>query len=485
MAPVLPHDILFVILDELEMIKDRVQLLQVCRYWNTALLTKVYSSINFEDAETLVPLAKALHKNPRLKPLVYKLRISDFLCDDFQRAYVYDHPLFHEFLRSFTDSNEELIKWEEKLDIEDTSAWLALVLISLPNLQLLDMRWGSYNLDSEILLWAVSKIASKSPSEDLPLQNLQTLIARAEDVPENLETREFIPFFKLPLMKRLQLDSIVDECDRKEPSFDITFDLSPCISPVREIILRYSNVKRGFQNFIAACTHLERFEYQHHNQASYEEDYRNFRCRPFHDALLSQRKSLRVLRLNDIGVTNLIYENEEDVDTFGPDIQESKAQAWFGTLVEFVALTELRMPVRNLLDSTAGKEPDLSLSEILPYGLEVLVLTKVDFVEYSMLEGQLRRLLGIRERQFSCLRKITLQTFQMEVAPGEVLCLEKRNWGVPKCAETTFAGVKSFCEEQGVEFSFSRYGDFQIVANGQVEYDTNEFGGLTTDETLY
>ncbi|KAJ5316985.1 hypothetical protein N7508_001493 [Penicillium antarcticum] len=81
-----------------------------------------------------------------------------------------------------------------------------------------------------------------------------------------------------------------------------------------------------------------------------------------------------------------------------------KAQDWFGTIVEFVALKELRMPVRHILDSTVGKEPNLALSEILPSGLAVLVLTKADFVDYSLLGGQLRRLLDVRERQFSSLR---------------------------------------------------------------------------------
>lgn len=98
-----------------------------------------------------------------------------------------------------------------------------------------------------------------------------------------------------------------------------------------------------------------------------------------------------------------------------------------------------------------------------------------------MLEGQLRRFLGVREQQSPGLRKITLQTFQMEVVPGNELSWGESNWRTPRRAETVFANVRSICEERGVEVSFAHYGDFQVLVNGQVLHDTNEFGGWTAD----
>jgi hypothetical protein len=167
------------------------------------------------------------------------------------------------------------------------------------------------------------------------------------------------------------------------------------------------------------------------------------------------------------------------VDDPEKDLQASRAQAWFGSLVEFMALKELRIPVRNLLDGTASKEPSLALSEVLPSGLEVLVLTKVDYIEYFMLERQLKRFLDVKEQQFPQLRKLALQTFQMEVFPGENLNLETSNWVVPRLVETVFADVRSICEGRDVEFSFVHDGDFQILADGEVVDDTDEYGGRT------
>lgn len=332
------------------------------------------------------------------------------------------------------------------------------------------MNWGGSGLYTANILWAVSKIASKSPREGLPLQHLRKLSAGSEDVQENFPVQEFIPFLKLPSIEALHL-TCINDCDggiEEDSTFSVSFNLPHGVSPVRKLVLRRSNIMTGMPEFIAACAQLEHFEYQHSNQAEYCEVYRNYQCRPFHAALSAQKESLRLLRLNDIGVTK-----ELDWE----DDHQSKAQAWFGSLVEFVALKELRMPVRNLLDSTAGKEPNMALSEILPSGLEVLILTKVDFVEYSMLEGQLRDLLGVKEQQFPHLRKVSLQTFQMEVVPGEEICQKTRNWGISKRAEMEFKDVGSICAEHGVEFSFLHDGDYQILANEQVVDDTDDIVG--------
>ncbi|KAJ5806410.1 uncharacterized protein N7503_004012 [Penicillium pulvis] len=470
MTPFLPNEILVLVLDGLEKIQDRVRLLQVCRHWNAALSAKVYSSLEIVFPETLVDLAEALQKNPQLKFLVYELHIPSFYVYDFDEAQVYNRALFRRFLECFTDNDEELTKWEERLNVNNTSAWLTLVLISLPNLEHLNLGWGGDGLETACTLWAVSKIASKSPRKDLPLQHLQKLTAGSVEIKENFPVREFIPFLKLPSIQELRLSYIVDwdQSVEEDSIFGVSFNLPQGVSPVRKLVLRASNVVHGMPGFIAACAHLEHFEYQHSNQAEWSRKYRSYRCRPFHTALSTQKESLRVLRLNNIGVTK---EWEWDYN------DQVKAQAWFGSLVEFVALKELSMPVRNLLDSTGGEEPTMDLCEILPSSLEILVLTKVDFVEYFMLEGQLSRLIGVKEQQFPQLRKVSLQTFQMEVVEGEEICKKTRNWRIPKRAEMVFRGVRSSCEEHGIEFSFVLDGDYQILADGRVVDDTDDIGG--------
>lgn len=159
------------------------------------------------------------------------------------------------------------------------------------------------------------------------------------------------------------------------------------------------------------------------------------------------------------------------------DVDEAKAEAWFGSLVEFVALRELRMPVRNLLDSTDGGEPSVPLCDLLPSSIKTLVLAKVDFSEYSMLDRQLRRLLSVQQNQFPSLRKLMLLPFQME------LIEEKGPFSSYKITERTevaFAETRRLYKEQGLEFGFIINGDFDIVdADGDVVLETDDIDSIT------
>ncbi|KAJ9236340.1 hypothetical protein DTO166G5_4102 [Paecilomyces variotii] len=474
MAATLPPEILLLILDALAETSDRFGLLKVCRNWNTALISKVYSSVKvtFVPEVYIVPFAQAIHKNTRLRSTVRELILPNFYADSYGRgASHYNARLFRGFLESFTDSAEELKRWEELLDVRDTTAWLAVVLLSLENLQHLDIHWSEFC--TEPTVGAVTKIANKTTSlldRPFPLQRLEKLTIRADGIHE-YPVCDFAPFFKLPAMRALHLSGVHEaHVDRFEKyrDFWIPLSLEPGCSPVREIIVNNSNCKHGMAEFIASCANLERFEYQHRNQALYERTYLSYRCHPFHTALLTQKHSLQVLRLNDIGIAKWVLYEEAD----NP---EARRHAWFGSLADFTTLRELRMPVRNLLQSTKGQEPNQSLVEILPPSIEYLCLAKTDMIEYTMLESQLRRLLDVRGKQFPNLQKIVLQLFQMEVFPGEEeVRLKQKNWGVPPRAKEAFADIMSICKQEGVEFSFVNDEDYQILVDGKVVYDTND-----------
>ncbi|KAL4778171.1 hypothetical protein BJX76DRAFT_362983 [Aspergillus varians] len=260
-------------------------------------------------------------------------------------------------------------------------------------------------------------------------------------------------------MRVLHLSQVFDStrAESEDSIFSIPVGLPRDISPVRELTIQASNILDAQLEMIAACAHLDRFEYQHHNQLEWAV-HRNYRCRPLHPALLLQN-SLRELRLNGIGATSWFEDDNEDGVIYADDVREPKAEAWFGSLVEFVALRDLRMPLRNLLDSTDGKEPNMALAEILPPGLEVLVLRKLDFIEYSMHQEQLKHLLGVREPNFPGLRNILLQPVQMEAAHGMECPKSHSYWRIPKHAEVAFAGIRSICAHRGVEFGFFDGGD--------------------------
>ncbi|OJI99713.1 hypothetical protein ASPVEDRAFT_81308 [Aspergillus versicolor CBS 583.65] len=483
MANNLPTEILFQLLDEFEYTDDQVRLLQVCRSWNVILCAKVYSRIKLWGDNKVLRFAEGLQRNPRLRPLVQEL---DFPClsgsDDDESGF-YDRALFHELLQSFADTDNEVAAWEKKLDQENGFAWLAVLLLLLPNLQVLDVQWAWKPEDNDRLLWTVSRIASKSPQVGLPLQKLQKVSVTIFDSHDRYSVKQFIPFLTLPSMQALHLEGCF-EFDRSEGldpseesggSFEIPFEIRPRTSPIREISLLDSNILTGLCELLPGFTQLERFVYQHTNVVDSTENLANFRCHRFRDPLLSQRQSLRELRLNDIGVTK---RTDDDDDFFYKDIEEPKQQAWFGSLDEFTALKELRMPVYNLLDSVDGAEPSVSLDKLLPRGLEILALTKVDFTHYGMLEGQLRRLLAERQR-FPSLRKILLQTFQLEIANCDLTRWEYDNrkeytLEVPERAKISFAGVSSSFKEQGIDFDLIKYGDHEIVADGKVMYEANE-----------
>lgn len=388
----------------------------------------------------------------------------------------YDPGVFRDFIEQFMDSKDEEGEWEERLDVNDGFSWISLILLLVPNLQYLNMRWTNRRLDQTVP-WIVDKMANRSPAEALPLQRLRKVSANSGDIRDNSHIDRFIPFLKLPTLYTLQLAGMHDDTSNQQPPFyfnqGLKLQLKPGRLEVRELSFRGCNFQHGLSELLSACARLESFEYQHCNQVQWGHTQRGFRCRAFREGLLSQKHCLRVLRLNDVGVTRLhdIYEDEEF-------LQESRVfneQAWFGGLAEFEALESLRIPVWNLLDSTDGEEPGMPLDEVLPPGLETLVLTKVDCIDYSMLERQLKRLLQCKATRFPKLKTILLQPFQLEVIgqfqPG------KGNWGVPERAKTVFADVAKSCKLQGIDFGFSEDGDYVIVADGVVVDETDNDSG--------
>lgn len=334
MAANLPPEILFTILDEIQWhhdtdaIRTRVRLLQVCRHWNEVLFAQVYSRIEINEAEKLVEFAETLQQSPRIKPVVRELLLPYIHRNEgyVDKSCTYNRELFHESLASFAEDEEGLIKWETRLSSGHSYSWLAVVLIALPNLQHLEINWGGHGSFTETTLWAVTKIANKGPDPKLPLQHLRKMLVTREQLsPDRFPSRdedyrhvylkEMIPFFKLPSMRELKLShSMKRKTNRDQVGciFNVPFTLPPGSSNVRALELKRSNVMDGMYDFIAACSRLEHFDYQHSSKVYLNGANGNYRCRPFRAALLTQKESLRSLRLNDVGVTKLFHMIPED-----------------------------------------------------------------------------------------------------------------------------------------------------------------------------
>lgn len=479
MASTLPAEILLQILAEVDYFPNKLKLLGVCRHWNTVLCGTVYSRIDFWSPELWIPLAATLIHSPRLRPLINRIHLTNSYGSESRESGFYDPDVFREFIQLFMDSDDEEKQWEERLDVNGEYAWLALILLLVPNLQDLNMRWATQRYDQTVL-WIVDKMAARSPEEGLPLQNLRRMSARSGDIHQNFHIDRFIPFLKLPSLRTLRLADMHDDNSKQSrPSyFDqyLGLGLKPGRLEVRELSFQGSNFQHGLSDLLPACIRLEHFEYQHCNQVQWGDTYRSFRCRAFREGLLSQRDCLRVLRLNDVGVSRFLDEIDEEDEEFLQEKRVLKEQAWFGSLADFEALERLRIPVCNILDSTDGKEPSMALDQVLPPSLEILVLAKVDYIEYSMLEGQLKQLLQCKATRFPKLQQILLQPFQLEVIGGEFQRAQG-NWGVPELAKTVFADVANSCQLQGIEFGFTEYGDFVVMADGEVVDDTDDYAG--------
>lgn len=150
--------------------------------------------------------------------------------------------------------------------------------MSLPTLKHLDILWGGFRDYAKSTLWAVTKIAKKSPSAQAPLQHLKKLTARIQD-DDGVEfsIRQFTPFLHLPGMRELHLSGMVDgdAADAKDFTFGISSRRSLRKSPVREMVLRGSNILSDLPSLIVVCARLETFEYEHHNDVTPKAKLRN------------------------------------------------------------------------------------------------------------------------------------------------------------------------------------------------------------------
>ncbi|KAL2869638.1 uncharacterized protein BJX67DRAFT_379187 [Aspergillus lucknowensis] len=364
----------------------------------------------------------------------------------------YDWHVVRDIVTCVAKDGLELDRWERRLNGGDPDMWFSLLLLGLKNVRFLDISYTS----SPYLLRTIESIVRSVPDEDngcagpeqntrkkvTALQHLESIRIRNE-WPIQVGARAFAPFFLLPAMRVFNANRINGEPEptsqspEKLEEYDwnlypyLTLRLPAGSSPVREIILNDSNCRYGFREFIFACASLERFEYQHDNKLTYF----NFRPRAFYEPLTTRSRTLQVLRLNDIGVTKNLVKNERSVK--GQETQET-IESWFGSLVEFTALKELRMPLRDLLDLKGGR-PLLELADILPRGLEVLCLAKVDRVDYDLVVANPRALLV---GGFSSLRKVIVQLYQVELFAGETkVRYLPANFRVPQFAKEAIRGV--------------------------------------------
>ncbi|PYH91905.1 hypothetical protein BO71DRAFT_400979 [Aspergillus ellipticus CBS 707.79] len=435
----LPAEILLLVANQFDFIRpaQKCNLLQVCRRWRSILLSTVYEQILVRKSR-LPALMRATHDNPAIRSSIKLLRILS--CWKGRDKHPDTTP-FIPLIKHISQSPEEFAQWQAGLEkANGTDAWIGLLLVSLENLTSLSMTWpNNANLVTQIVSRAATR---EAPFDTKPvLQHLEDFDLDFLDHKDWHAHQQFFPFFRLPAMRTLRLESVI-EC---MPQRDTAFQPPPGTSPIVSLAFgRFSNGSKGMAEYITACANLECFDYQHCHQAIWSSSNIEFRPRTFYRALTTQKHSLQVLHLNDRGEhENLDIGADDDSD----DETDDFAENFFGSLAGFSKLWDLRIPVANLL--SFHLDPSVtSLKEILPPGLKLLHLADFNITQLSLLLSNLLDVVASRGEMFPLLERLEIQTNLVELVPQP----EGPSWTLTQA----FTPLSEACEAAGIQMEIVR-----------------------------
>ncbi|KAJ5653684.1 hypothetical protein N7490_000687 [Penicillium lividum] len=440
-------DILFLILDHIYQTKDRLRLLLVCRHWYTALLHKAYERIRVED-DQVYDLVCSIQRNPKIGLSIQDLDL-EWGCYD-NDSIEYKVEPFKEILDQASPSAEHRTSWENGLLKGESDAWLALLMPSLEAVKNLGIRYPGY---SDYFFPMLARAAAReSPFDSKPvLQRLQIVYAECEYNKTAYLAKDFLPVLHFPSIRSFSTNSMCEALDDPVVNYSKP---APGTSAVRELDFQQCNGSNGMIHYITSCVNLEFLEYQHDNKAIWGELYLNFRPSEFYTALLTQRHSLRVLRLNNNGE----IKGEDDWDS-----DDGKDYTGFGSLVEFQQLRELRMPLRTLLQFGQNDHPAVTLLEVLPPTLEHLQLAGYRDVEFDLVMENIQPMLWQRQERFPNLKRIEIQPVVME---RDYSVLAYPALKIPQFVKQAFAPLKMQCDDLGIQFDFTKDGHHEILGPG-------------------
>ncbi|OOF93515.1 hypothetical protein ASPCADRAFT_209474 [Aspergillus carbonarius ITEM 5010] len=435
----LPDELLLLIVDNIYLHRDKYRFLLVCRRWRSVLYKSVNRNV-WINGRCIRPLVLAIQDNPALGSAIQSLRLH-WWSSYTRKTEDHDITSVLPLVAQISQSGEETKEWEEALEKGNQDAWLGLLLLSLENLTDLNMH---YTWNPTFLHRVISRAAMcEYPLDTKPvLQRLETLYVDAsDDNKAYFPNVEFLPFFRLPSMRTVSLDAVIESAHKKRdhPAFKASRGTSPVVSLE---LGGNSNGSKGMAEYITSCMNLERFKYSHSNQAIWAEQYISFRPRAFYTALCSQKHSLQVIYLDDMdGLTGAESDEEDPKDL--PD-------NWLGSFADFNKLWDLQVPVANLLNfHKSDQVPRVSsLKEILPRSLKRLHLGKFVNSQLDLVRSNLLELVACRE-EFPHLEQLELQTSFMELIQQES--------GPPLTIKQALTPLIDVCEDAGVKMTIIRW----------------------------
>ncbi|KAL2826284.1 hypothetical protein BDW59DRAFT_145341 [Aspergillus cavernicola] len=182
--------------------------------------------------------------------------------------------------RAISQSSEEKDKWYVDLGHSSEDAWVALLLVSLPNLTGLCGAWAIWGDDAPWVTRILSRAAHKEhPFDKQPaFRRLTTLDILCNDAWAYCPTYQFLPFFHLPSLRSVSLEGARDYeiIDRTEDH--PAMHPAPRTSPVETLTLdSLCNGRYGMTDLIQSCANLREFTCQHDEQVVWGELFSDFR----------------------------------------------------------------------------------------------------------------------------------------------------------------------------------------------------------------
>ncbi|CAI7594321.1 unnamed protein product [Penicillium glandicola] len=398
--------------EQLEEKADRWNLIFVSHHFHDLFLPLVYRKVSINHWQDANSFLHAILKRLALARAVRGLDLTKWHaksvsgddCNQIQTS---------EFLRAWLDavslSRVESDQWSQCLGQGISDAWVALILPLLSQLRTLSL---AYTTNSPYLEQIMQRaVDCKKPFSVQPAFRYlrEVSLHHREDLDNSehidnagsetqLSSTLLLPFFQLPSVRAITANSVVDLDSTTSPSEESTDDVKPRrgFSSITDIDLRASSGNHGMEMLVSSCADLKSFKYQHSDSHVLSHGYQPS---AFHRSLTHSKKSLQTLWLDHYG---------SHYPFTAAGLNQSHDE-WFGSLVDFTALQEVRVRLPNLLDIRYQNEPTTPLIECLPSSLETLYIEGCEERHLGMLVSQLQTVIKNRRTRFPRLNRVDIE----------------------------------------------------------------------------
>lgn len=449
MPSFLPNDVWLVVGDFIEDQKDRLNLIFVCRHFHDLFLRVLYRSASLKGWTETRSFLGAILRRPELARAVRELdfhRWKPVAASDGGNPASPDMSLFADWAKAVSHSDEEHRQWTDDLEIGAGDAWVALLLPLLSNLHQLRLAYPKKELYlSRTLRRAMNgeKPFDRQPAFRLLREASLNHLDEGDDEKSNYLPSQILPFFRFPSMRSISADSVIEhQSVDVETNGKLTSQPLMGSSSIDEISLSSSNGRQGMESLITSCSSLKSFKYQHTDSHALAEGYQPS---AFYQSLAGSKNSLERLWLDSHGQHH----------TFTAAGLNESHDEWFGSLVDFTALKDIRIRLPNLLDIRYQSEPSSPLTDILPSSLESLYVESCKENNLSTLLSQLEVVIKNRQSRFPSLTRLDVEGFFHDEEDYEDSGYDASTAGEkcikPRVYETSET-LRSTCQNAGIEF---------------------------------